>query len=328
MEVREIVGSHRASVSNFGLLFQKMIGYEQPWSMEGKTKSKAWRQQVISAAKRIYKEAEMKQTLEGLHERLDLIGRALGTSANSFSMQVDWRLVIGFGGASPLETGMTLHRLYGFPYLPASAVKGITRSYWITQIADRLGIFPLYPEEIKNRPGGNKSTPWEILEELLMTEKEKDRQATFGRLKQDESLAESPISRMSYNDLDGASPEFKSSLFRRVFGSLSRRGEVTFLDALPDNLTVSNKPIVELDIVNSHYQKYYTGDGTQAPADYLSPVPVIFLAVAAGTRFRFRLLANDTGLLGATRKCLETALSDRGAGAKSMAGYGTMSPPS
>jgi CRISPR-associated protein Cmr6 len=39
------------------------------------------------------------------------------------------RLVIGLGSQSPLETGLTLHRTYGVPVIPGSAVKGLAAHY-------------------------------------------------------------------------------------------------------------------------------------------------------------------------------------------------------
>lgn len=41
----------------------------------------------------------------------------------------DWRLVTGMGEASVYETNMTLHHVYGFPYIPASTIKGVLRHY-------------------------------------------------------------------------------------------------------------------------------------------------------------------------------------------------------
>jgi CRISPR type III-B/RAMP module RAMP protein Cmr6 len=58
-----------------------------------------------------------------LKEELDLI---------SITFKPNWRLIIGLGGASVYETSMTLHHIYGFPYIPASAVKGVLRS-WVIQ---------------------------------------------------------------------------------------------------------------------------------------------------------------------------------------------------
>jgi CRISPR-associated protein Cmr6 len=45
----------------------------------------------------------------------------------------DWRLVIGLGSASVYETGMTLHHVYGFPYIPSSSIKGIIRHFVISE---------------------------------------------------------------------------------------------------------------------------------------------------------------------------------------------------
>ena len=41
----------------------------------------------------------------------------------------DWRMVTGMGEASVYETNMTLHPVYGIPYIPASTVKGVLRHY-------------------------------------------------------------------------------------------------------------------------------------------------------------------------------------------------------
>jgi CRISPR-associated protein Cmr6 len=41
----------------------------------------------------------------------------------------NWRVIVGLGTDSVYETGITLHHIYGFPYIPASAIKGITNHY-------------------------------------------------------------------------------------------------------------------------------------------------------------------------------------------------------
>ncbi len=47
---------------------------------------------------------------------------------------VDWRQIVGLGNESVYETSITLHHVHGFPYIPASAVKGIIRSWIITEV--------------------------------------------------------------------------------------------------------------------------------------------------------------------------------------------------
>jgi CRISPR-associated protein Cmr6 len=53
-----------------------------------------------------------------------------------FSKTTAGRLITGLGGASVYETDITLHHIYGFPFLPASSIKGIVRSWIILNAFD------------------------------------------------------------------------------------------------------------------------------------------------------------------------------------------------
>lgn len=46
--------------------------------------------------------------------------------------RTQWRLVQGLGHESVYETSMTLHHIYGIPYIPATSLKGVIRS-WIIE---------------------------------------------------------------------------------------------------------------------------------------------------------------------------------------------------
>jgi CRISPR-associated protein Cmr6 len=46
------------------------------------------------------------------------------------------RLVTGMGEATVFEVGFKLHHIYGFPYIPASSIKGVTRSWYILEKFD------------------------------------------------------------------------------------------------------------------------------------------------------------------------------------------------
>ena len=46
---------------------------------------------------------------------------------------IDWRLIVGLGGEHVQETNMTLHHIYGIPYIPGSAVKGVLRHWWLNE---------------------------------------------------------------------------------------------------------------------------------------------------------------------------------------------------
>ncbi len=54
-----------------------------------------------------------------------------GLEISYLELQTDWRVAIGLGGTSVYETGITLHHIYGVPYIPGSAIKGSMRSYVI-----------------------------------------------------------------------------------------------------------------------------------------------------------------------------------------------------
>jgi CRISPR-associated protein Cmr6 len=51
----------------------------------------------------------------------------------TLNMSTAWRMAIGLGGGSVYENGITLHHIYGVPYLPASSVKGVTRRGYMEQ---------------------------------------------------------------------------------------------------------------------------------------------------------------------------------------------------
>ncbi|HRK26238.1 MAG TPA: type III-B CRISPR module RAMP protein Cmr6 [Chitinophagales bacterium] len=50
---------------------------------------------------------------------------------HTLRFQPDWRLIVGLGLESVYETAITLHHIYGIPYLPASSIKGVVRSWVI-----------------------------------------------------------------------------------------------------------------------------------------------------------------------------------------------------
>lgn len=49
--------------------------------------------------------------------------------ATLYEATVNGRMVIGLGNESVLETSVTLHRTYGVPYIPGSALKGLAAAF-------------------------------------------------------------------------------------------------------------------------------------------------------------------------------------------------------
>ena len=73
-----------------------------------------------------------KGILDGIHKKQHEIAKTMG-SYKTVELSVDWRLIVGLGSESVYETSMTLHHIYGIPYIPGQAVKGVVRNYVINE---------------------------------------------------------------------------------------------------------------------------------------------------------------------------------------------------
>lgn len=71
--------------------------------------------------------------LSDILERQKVHVNALCADCRLLPFSPDWRLIVGLGNESVYETSLTLHHLYGIPYIPASAIKGVTRNYVINE---------------------------------------------------------------------------------------------------------------------------------------------------------------------------------------------------
>src|SRR5207245_4481556 len=50
--------------------------------------------------------------------------------------QIKGRMIVGLGSESVLETSISLHRTYGVPYIPGSALKGLAANYARQKLSD------------------------------------------------------------------------------------------------------------------------------------------------------------------------------------------------
>jgi CRISPR type III-B/RAMP module RAMP protein Cmr6 len=113
-----LVNDHIARCKNLGLILDKY----PPQSVVSDTKNKGpWLQDLV-------KGSHIDTVLvQSAYNRWYSMMSAM--KAMLFNASLDWRMVIGLGGESVLETDITLHHLYGIPFIPASALKGLTRAY-------------------------------------------------------------------------------------------------------------------------------------------------------------------------------------------------------
>lgn len=103
---------------NLGLLLDKYI----PQEAIQKSKDKGnWFKRLDTASHIDPRLAE--------HAYLRWRNTTQAANAQRFSAITDWRIVVGLGGETVLETDLTLHHLYGVPFIPGSALKGLTRAY-------------------------------------------------------------------------------------------------------------------------------------------------------------------------------------------------------
>jgi len=199
------------------------------------------------------------------------------------TLDLSWRLAINLGAASVYETSLLFHRNYSIPYIPGSAIKGVTRHWAIQKFA----------KEVQKL----KSVSYEkAVKEVEMT------------LENGRDLG---------IELDGI--KFKE--LTDIFGTQNQKGKVIFFDALPV-LNDENKDFIVLDVMNVHYRDYYQDEsGKTPPGDWMNPNPVFFLAVE-GIKFKFVVASKDSNLAERAMELLKEAVKKIGIGAKTSAGYG------
>jgi len=302
---------------NPGLALDRFRQVGEDWKITDASKKRADIPQPVSTliANAVRRHKEMLKTLNGQQVR-------------QFQAITDYRLVVGFGAEHVLETNLYLHRIYGFPLIPGSAVKGVARAYAFWEIARHLGMTAADPAEMKRREGADPkvATPLKRLDELLadgeaqsLSREEKEQlrarqEKTITKLKED-GLCRALT---KVRQLDFTEWQSLATTFYRVFGTTKKQGRVIFFDAYP-----TQSPRLEADILNPHFGDYY-GSKTKPPADYGRPIPSFFLTVGKGSNFLFAVASRDGDLADKANAWLKGALTEMGIGSKTSAGYGFM----
>ncbi|MHA2616643.1 MAG: type III-B CRISPR module RAMP protein Cmr6 [bacterium JZ-2024 1] len=235
-----------------------------------------------------------------------------GWLKNSFPLRTLWRLIVGLGAPSTRETGITLHHIFGIPYIPASAIKGATRSLAFWQLFENTQIWSQPPDE----------SDAQALQELLirpLPHQDDDFTSHLQKIWKKKANKED-VNIRDLNALRSAIQEFHAT-----FGTQEKAGLILFLDAFPQE-----EYRLALDIMNPHHPRYYRGEISEA-SDREEPNPVYFLTLENAT-FTFHLLLdenrakkmqyNSTNLLNKATSWLKSALQQAGIGAKTSVGYG------
>ena len=274
-----------------------------------------WFRQLVHA-KSLCKNFPQRAITEANFKAIDAISRekaALFEEQGVVDYHVNWRLAIGLGNASVFENSLTLHHVYGIPYIPASSVKGIIRS-WLIQEYFSYGSNGNEYDEFGEGRALRDSEAFSLI---------------FGT-PLEYKLTENTLGKSIIKNEDG--------------NPTAHLGNIVFFDAYP-----ISKPKVYVDIMNPHYPEYYREGSDKPPADWQNPVPIFFLTIK-DTSFQFlfgirkgcsedefkKLLnmsfqhpsnpkMNKEGSAEKVLKeLLEEALTFAGVGAKTATGYGRM----
>ncbi|MBP7139356.1 MAG: type III-B CRISPR module RAMP protein Cmr6 [Caldisericia bacterium] len=243
---------------------------------------------------------------------------------DSILLSQDWNMVIGISG-SVYETSMTLHHIYGVPYIPGQAVKGMVRNYIISEIFDCVDFeehlkYVEYVEDIYDKKIKIKNFKTEKLEKEIENKEDlvkKEKEEKKKKEKEKELLILKKIQEQIKNK-DEIKEYLENSI--KIFGSQERAGEVIFFDSYSEEV-----PKIDFDVFTPHYPDYYTKDN--APTDDQNPQPHVFLVVKGAT-FNFYIGSkkqdiNNYKINSKTiSEWLEEALINHGIGAKTAVGYG------
>lgn len=302
----------RGRIENFALLLNRLIQFywkkgdkleiiKKIEELSDKNKRKEWMEKHQKFTDHFIK--EYKNSIEKIVQKEPL------------SLTLSWRLVVGLGAASVYETSMTLHHIYGIPYLPGSAIKGITRSYRILCMVEELEHPNDYYERVAlleefvekfDLVEKNVFPKWEEVKELKVSSpQDKNKKVEF--------------SEQFYKSLEAKQVELRE--FQLIFGTQNKQGCIIFFDSFPEHFEI------KYDIMNPHYGPYYTEK--KPPADYYNPTPIFFLALE-NARFTFYLgaknrlvaLEEKEYLLNKAKEWLKKALIHYGIGAKTALSYG------
>jgi CRISPR-associated protein Cmr6 len=121
-------------VKNPALIFGKFIPYTLEKKEENENKDK-YLQLVIKETNFLLQNTNLLKTLQ---ERIEHWIKNIGNNLEKFEAETSWRLVIGLGASHPQETSLTLHHIYGIPYIPGSAIKGVTRHWAVLKFAEEM----------------------------------------------------------------------------------------------------------------------------------------------------------------------------------------------
>lgn len=166
----QILNSNRTEIDNLNLLFNRFVwrwtaaDRKGRWELKDQEKTHFLESDFLSNATKVnakhdalkaYK-ARLRASLQSMHE--------FGLTIEQLEISTLWRLAVGMGYKGSMEIGITLHHIYGFPYIPATAVKGLTRAWAeLVEKADKATVGRIFGSETKDEKAADSNQLGSVL---------------------------------------------------------------------------------------------------------------------------------------------------------------------
>jgi CRISPR-associated protein Cmr6 len=280
------------TASNAGLILSRYLSIPVEDKRHPEERKKLFGAAVLAcgkAASTIYRDA-----FERRKRQLDLMTGEM----KQMTCHVQSRLIVGLGSESVLETGITLHHIYGVPIIPGSALKGLTSHFCHAVWGEKDQEFKAFFECGKDKDG-----------------KPVLRQGNYHRV--------------LFGGNENSSEEDDTA------GSIIFHDAWICPDSLPQKMNTEidfsgHQDGLVLDIMTPHHTEYYGGENV-APSDFDDPIPISFLSVTGGFHFavscrktRLVISGEEAKWAQLATKFLTQALEHWGVGGKTSSGYGRM----
>ncbi len=115
---------------NIGLWLDRFLTVNlQNWEITQEAKRRHHLTELIGRPEWRSQMQEKLNALQNRHEAMLEWYKQRDFAVRHIEAKPVWRFVVGLGAAHVLETGITLHRLFGLPIIPGSALKGAAKAY-------------------------------------------------------------------------------------------------------------------------------------------------------------------------------------------------------
>lgn len=135
-------------IDNFNLKFNKAARYEndkQKFSKDAKHESGKFKFYNIPTKRQITHDGAKPYKIKfdfannqykSLEDNIEHCIKKQNMIVEEMTLKSDWRIANGIGSQSVYEVSLLLHHIYGIPYLSGQSIKGVVRSYIISECFD------------------------------------------------------------------------------------------------------------------------------------------------------------------------------------------------